>query len=139
MLLKGKITISRTPSGHINIELIDNDTYIQVAKVELTLEQYALAITNMGHVDCDINYNYSSDIGRKREHCTRPIPVCPDEELSIMFRTNDDLLRSYIFGCDKEMREGGWEPRVYDYGNYNKKTGDSFNIVFERFADKETE
>ena len=57
--MKGEITISRL-SGNLHIEkpiqITIRDEYKNITEVELTLEDFAKAITGMGFLPCEITY-----------------------------------------------------------------------------------
>ena len=70
--LPGKITINRWSSNRepqygISIEIQDRISGCILIKVEMTLEEYALASTGLAYQPCQFSYNDSGVIGKKRE------------------------------------------------------------------------
>ena len=56
---KGKLSISRVHSGHgkpdfIHIEVLRDDKYIRVLDVDVSCEEFALAVTSLSDRPCDI-------------------------------------------------------------------------------------
>lgn len=58
MELRGKLTLSRPDSNYrnpyISISLIDCDAAIEIFECQMGLEDFAMALTGLGRVDCTI-------------------------------------------------------------------------------------
>jgi hypothetical protein len=128
--MKGKISISR-PSGNgptrIRIEIDDALSGVQFFRGEMTLTNFALALTARG--DCPIDFEYRPGalklIGFKREHKTElvPIPIEPDD-----WRKRDQF-KATAKKAIAAFAVDGWEPRYDDVTNsHNRREGGEANV-----------
>lgn len=81
----GKITISKinTPEGYImEVSLMDNNSRIEFARAKLSMEQFAEAITGLGHVPCEIKYRDLENVGKKKEKKPLIFPIPEDNRYS---------------------------------------------------------
>ena len=79
MIIPGKLTISRWHSSDgddtIHITLVDGLASIEFAEVSLTPEQFALAITGLGRIVCDMEVRGLDRVGKKMEHDSLEFPL----------------------------------------------------------------
>jgi hypothetical protein len=61
--LEGRIEIARSSNDKVRIRLYDHQAGVRVVEIELTLEQFALAITNMS-TPCLFDFNDSGVVGK---------------------------------------------------------------------------
>jgi hypothetical protein len=101
MKTNGKLTISRVEYSHgeptIEIRLHDSDSVTGVT-AKLSLKDYALAISGLARVDCDIEAEYPERFGLKRESMDLEFPC-----------ENRDYACAEAYQASSE----GWEPSCY--------------------------
>jgi hypothetical protein len=71
--LKGRIDFRHVSGGSriaqetpVWIEIMDDDAFVSVATVRLSLENFAEAIMGRGHVECEVDYYRNPNASRKR-------------------------------------------------------------------------
>lgn len=135
--LKGNLTISRTRSNTdnprpIRIEITDVLSRCRVAEVELSLEDFALAVTGMGCVDCEFDWSDAAPIGKRREYKTVEV------ELPDRWDVTDEQVRFAV----AEHEVDGWLGRDGDCRNGHNRVrgkgdGSRCRVVYERWVDAE--
>jgi len=134
--LKGHISISRT-SGHnithpIRIEIIDDISGSTFAIAELTLENYAEAITGLAYADCNLQYYEDAPVGKTREIKKEQIDIT---EMNIYIKPKDQEKTAKIFLTPYEI--DGWKGDASDLFNHHKqsrKDNKTFaNVMFVRY------
>ena len=76
--LPGKITIGRVHGGekdYVSITIVDANSILQLAEVEMDFAEFGEAITGMGRVGCTIFFNDSQNIGKKHEVKTQIVRI----------------------------------------------------------------
>jgi hypothetical protein len=79
MNIKGQLTISRWKGNDdtegINIELIDADSHVRFVVVNISLEDFAKAITGLGYVPVDLDVRGLDKVGKIAEFKSTTVPV----------------------------------------------------------------
>ena len=106
MTTNGKLTISRVDHSHgestMEITLHDTDSVTGI-KAQLSLKDYALAISGMGRVDCKLSCEHPERLGLKRESMDLKFP-CKDTSTA-----KDEA---------KKACPDGWEPDLH-FGSHS--------------------
>ena len=129
--MNGKITISRTTSSKtgntIRIKMEDDSSSITFLEAEMRLEDFALALTGMGYIDCNFKLHGVENIGKVLETKVELVP------LANPYRATDDeqVLALKSFEVD------GWTARTQDMKNHHRYQKDAVTVSFSRFVDKE--
>jgi hypothetical protein len=137
--LKGKITISR-PRGSgdqmATIEIIDQLSGCVAVGVEMPLQEFADALMGAGHVECDIEFNDSGVVGKKREVKRETVYIRGN-------RQSKDRAANVAAAFGK-FEVDGWEGRRDDVENFHRRVsgspppgmdGEFYNVTFIRFVD----
>ena len=126
MKLKGKLTISRQQGGgkddRICISIVDEDAAVEFVEAELTLEQYALAITGLGRVECDVEVRGLDKVGKRMELDTLifPLKIADDD-----YGTGR---KAHATKRAKEACPAGWVPDCYfnSQGSFFQRDGETW-------------
>jgi hypothetical protein len=135
--MKAKITISRPTSNrppytYISINIQDDSSGIHIINVQMSLEDFAHAITGLGNVDCEI-HNLTNNIGFARIGKIREYKEVfvyePDYKLTILEK---QLL------VEKAVRDSGylvdgWE--ISDHGLHRQQPTQNHCVSLRRFVD----
>ena len=134
--LKGKITIGRPQCSDgrevITIDVQDNSSRCRIVNLEMTYENFTKALTGQGYIDCDIDFNDSELIGKKKEHKTVKVPRMKGYE-----RVNNKEIETHMVAYDNinQLFLDGWVPRYEDFNNHHKHTDDNHvMVIFERWV-----
>lgn len=131
--MDGKITITRTTDSQqdkdfMRLYLRDVKSAKRILTIEMTLENFALAVTNMSEIPCEFTLSNIENTGKQRE--TKTFRIKTDK----MFVLPTERLEA--------LHKEGWEPVLsskQDGRNYkiNSDPNDPYtytaNILFERF------
>ena len=137
MNLPGKITVGRVrgsdESQPIRIEIIDTQSSVVVAEARLTLENFALALTGLGHVECEIEWRGVDRIGKVREFKTELIPTPDNPWRTDPSRRTEENLRAHVAPWEVD----GWKAHWQDLHNSNKYRHEekAYEVSFVRFVD----
>ena len=102
----------------------------RAVKVELSLEAFARALTG-AYQDCDFSFNETGIIGKNKEQKTVVIPEIEGWGL----RPNKEILAHMVKDDDvNDLFLAGWIPRYDDFQNSLNRTGDGYNVLFERWV-----
>lgn len=128
--MDGKITISRTTHSKegdsIRIRVQDNLSGVSFIEVQMTLENFALALTGLGYVDCGFELFRPDLVGKIEQNKTEFVP-----------------LRDTFWATDEERQEAlrafevdGWKARNGDIKNSHNYTKDGkVKVVFFRHVE----
>jgi hypothetical protein len=115
--LHGTISISRTSSNYdnprpIKITITDTTSGVEAIEASLSLEDFAMALTGMGHITCLFDFNGSGIVGKTREFERRDIFVPHDNT----YRDRDEKIRKLLESHETD----GWRARDSDASNSHK-------------------
>ena len=128
--LPGSVTISHPMmSDIIHIEFTDEISQISFAEVELSLKDFALALTGMGNVKGTIEIRNLETVGWKAENKTEIIRVPALKDY--------DKLRDYARKAVKALEVDGWSARADDVENHHCWKGNTVSVVFFRHVKPE--
>jgi len=125
--MNGNLTISRTTSntGHtIRIRIEDDSSGIVFLETEVSLENFALALTSLGYVDCEYELYGLDNIGKKLETKTEIVP------LDNPYRATDEARELAL----KPFEIDGWKARQSDIKNHHRYNEDTVSVTFSRFV-----
>jgi len=132
--MDGKITLSRYNSNYedkepIHIKLEDESSGVQFIDISMTLENFALMLTNLGYIDCEFQLRGLDNVGKQREHKVEYIPM----PKGFWMPTKEDAITLI-----KPFEVDGWMGSVDDvlnHHNHDKKEG-CVRVGFIRWTDK---
>ncbi len=136
MNLKGSVTITRVRSNQeddfIEVRLEDKRSGITFATAKMTLADFALAVTSLGFVKCDLEVYGLDRVGMVRENKTEQVFV-PQT-----YHRDRELAQKAI----SKFEVDGWSGRVEDAMNTHRrvhgkqapkgKNGEWYNVHFTR-------
>ena len=126
---KGKITISRYTSSHrddgIIIEITDDLSRVTFVSLELSLENFARAVTGCGFVDGEMETRGLDLIGKKSEHKTIVIPCQP---------FGDKEKKEAAKRKMQEYEVDGWHGRERDLYNSHNHCKEGIRVSFTRYV-----
>jgi len=136
MKLKGNISIgkymnSREMERPVHINIVDESSSIQFLEVNLSLEEFALVLTGLSGVNCELETRSLDLVGTVRETKFEMVPT-PEK-----FTYLPEKERLKLAGeCVAPFEVDGWRGRDSDMLNhYNQsKDGMSFKVTFVRYA-----
>jgi hypothetical protein len=108
MKLKGKLTIARTHGGDgdsIHISIVDEDAAVEFVEAELTLGQFALAITGLGRVECEVEVRGLDKVGKRLELDAIEFPL----QMAAGY-ANSTTRREHATARAKKLCHDGWIP-----------------------------
>lgn len=138
--LNGKITISRVSQSDggqfMNIELSDCLSGIRMLSVEMTMQDFAEAITGLGYRECTHSVNVSNldKIGKKLE--IKSVPILFDGQPPL-----GDKFFDYMSRLVKPYEVDGWTVDDYDIKsrNYHRNCAmdgrPAYTVSFRRYVD----
>ena len=131
-ILQGKLTISRlSPGNEISIKLQDVLSSAQAVEIRITPEQFALALTGLGYVDCTFEMT-STHVGKERQYKRQWIFV--DENFRFGRMTNEQA-QSLV----ERYEIDGWKARLSDFMNsHNLDMEGNYSVSFTRYIDPAT-
>jgi hypothetical protein len=125
--MKGKLTITRSSNDTINIILEDVNSSIDFLRVEITPEEFALAITNFSCRPCEFKTAGLSLIGKTLE---------VKSEL-VEYKGYKDF-EEYMPELVKPYEVNGWKADTYDLENHNGhkivNNQKEYKITFRRYV-----
>ena len=128
--MNGKITISRTTSSKtgnsIRIRMEDDSSSITFLEAEMNLEDFALALTGQGYIDCQFELMGIHNVGKVRETKTELVPL----DNPYMATAAERLSALKPFEVD------GWTARRSDIENHHRYLNNTVTVTFSRFVDK---
>jgi len=130
MKLPGQVTITRrsTPRGsEFVIAIIDRRSDVQFVEASLTAEEFALAISSLGHRPCTLNLNGLHNIGKLSEVKQEVVPI-PEG-----VRYKDDDAATKILAPHEV---DGWRAHRSDLWNGHRRAGkNAQTVTFRRHVD----
>lgn len=131
--MKGQITISRTTSSKtgntIRISIEDDSSSVTFLEVLMSLEDFALALTGQGYIDCNFELQGIQNVGKIRETKTELV------SLANPFRATDEERLDAL----KPFEVDGWTARFQDIENHHRYQKDAVSVTFSRFVDRKDE
>ncbi len=134
--LNGKITISKyqEPSTEhgciISISIKDEKSGCEAIEIQMSLYDFANALTGLGYVDCKFTFNEANKIGMNREY--QKVIV---SEMDIITPSDDAIERHMMtFPKIAKLLIECWRPRYDDFRNWHNRTDDGYSVLFERWA-----
>lgn len=139
MRLPGKISINRTSSNqrddYMTITVEDADSSTNFCTLEMSLHDFAMALTGMGCVGCDLDVIGIERVGLTME-VKREIVRVPD------FRSAPEIIRSAV----EQFESDGWEGQDSDALNQHNSAGArnakgdyGYWVTFRRYVSKKIE
>ncbi len=129
--MNGKITISRMTSSKtgdtIRIRMEDDLSSITFLEAEMSLEDFALALTGQGDIDCTFELQGVRNVGKTLENKVELVPLANPYHAAAWERL--DAL--------KPFEVDGWTARYSDIENHHRYQKDTVSVTFSRFVDKE--
>ena len=140
--LPARISISRPSRGdgkqYIKIEILDDKSHCQAVEVQIGYAEFAQALTGLGHIECQMEFNDSGIIGKKREHKSMIVKI-PS------FLSSDKKYAKALRAVLEVYEEDGW--RAYDSSAVNPhnwtKTQEreegfhNVNVTFTRYVEED--
>lgn len=133
--LQGMLTISRPQCSngekHIRIELVDKNSGCQAFEVEIPLENFAEALTGLGHAACKYDFNDSGVLGKNHETKVEKVHI-----LCKPYADNRDVAIKRAF---EKFEVDGWKGYVSDAVNSRRIVeycNESYwvNVAFHRYV-----
>lgn len=137
--LQGKITISRmerwrpcqrlsVTSTHelerpLRILITDSISGCVAAHVSLSLTDFALALTGMGYVDCDLEFNDSGVVGMVAENKTELVPIPAEHPYN---------REAWSIAALAPFEVDGWKAREGDITNGHNFVRTKNGMTFQR-------
>ena len=122
--LPGSVTISHPMmSDIIHIEFTDEISQISFVEFEMSLKDFARALTGMGNVEGTIEIRNLGTVGWKAENKTEEIYVPAGMS---------DKGRKEIARVVKTLEVDGWRAREGDVENHHNWKGNTVSVVFFR-------
>lgn len=129
---EGKITISRTSSNvegeFISIQIRDKNSTLGIVDVEMSLEDFALALTGVSRMPAQLKVADSlENVGKKIEHKAENVfygDVWKDAEFEAVIRENS-----------KQFEVDGWKLKPEKY-NPRKANRGYYLTSFVRYAER---
>ena len=130
----GKITItrqSRTTCGDsVCIELTDESSGTRVVEVEMTVENFGNAITNLALQPCEFQWYPEAPVGKVRETKTEIIQM---PEGASYAKDREALAKAAIAPFEVDGWVGYWRDAL----NHHRHTdGTMYSVGFHRFVDR---
>lgn len=127
--LNGQFTISRYSSTEtIRVTVYDVLSGCEVAEVELSAKDFAMALTGLGNVDCKFEL-HAKYAGMEYQHKSIEIPVPSTGRLS------DEQAKELIAPFEVD----GWFGWLSDLSNQHRRNKDrSYRVHFGRYVDPAT-
>lgn len=132
-VLKGKVSINRTSSNYkddyITIELTDDSSGCTVTNIEISMQEFALAVTGLSARPCEFEWYTNCPVGKRREIKTEIVEV-PTYDTR-------EVASKYL----KPYEIDGWIGYVSDIGNMHRRVQSAkdgwsgFRVTFTRFVD----
>ncbi len=143
MNLKGKISISRRTGGGVDdsvrIEIVDTNSGIHFCEAELTLENFALALTGLGNVECNYTVRGNELIGKHKEVKTVHLKI-PKEVLKSYGKERIAFARKI---AEKEgLFNNGWCGSIDEVDNMHRRREShadgsaTYDVSLHRYVDK---
>lgn len=127
---KGNLSISRVEDGSkrwISLTVEDEISGIVFLKVEISLENMMMALTNVGDCDCKFELRGLVNVGKRYEHKTEMIKI------SNPFYLSEEEIDKIIQPYEIE----GWIARKNDIKNHHNYLSDgTVKVHFGRFVER---
>jgi hypothetical protein len=129
------ITISRTTNSksgsYIWIEIKDKVSGCRIIETTLTLEDFAMAITGMGHIPCTSEFFEDAPVGKKRQTKIEYLRRPPVSNTFVKASIAKEILEPY------EIDD--WKARVHDLWNPHhwialEDGSPGVSVTFERWV-----
>ncbi len=140
MNLKGQISISRYMNSRemerpISIRVTDETSRIEFLEINLSLEEFALVMTGLSGVNCELETRGLNFVGMKREVKEEWIAV--PEKFSLMKESNKkELAKELITPFEVEGWMGRPDDMLNHYNfNYDEK---KYKVTFTRYVKGES-
>lgn len=127
--VEGQITISRPSANscepYISIILRDKRAACEVLEVEIGLAEFAMALTGLGHVDCEIEWHPArlARLGMIHEHKTELLP-----------KLSPGAGAAEKAAAVAPYEVNGWRAVIDDLVNRHYYRGDSVLVTFHRYV-----
>jgi hypothetical protein len=123
--LKGNVTISAYHGSKtgVMIRIEDELSGCTLVECDLSMTEYALAITGLGMRPCKMSVNMSGVIGKTREH--KVVSIKHDIQ-----HGNVKALRELM----SQWEVDGWTGRLEDMRNFHNHMEDGYQVLFERWV-----
>lgn len=135
--MNGKITLSRYANSRdeecpIHIKMEDEKSGAQFLDISMSLENFALMLTNLGFIDCQFELRGLDVVGKQREHKIVNVPLPKG-----MFLPSTAEASELI----KPFETDGWIGRVDDVTNHHNRSYDnnSVKVSFVRWVDDKSD
>lgn len=133
MKLYGAITISRVSCNnpereYMRIHLQDVASRTTAIDIEMSMEDFALALTGMGKVDCEFEIDPLAPIGKFVEGSSKLLPKLPFDA------TEEDAKEAL-----KPYEKDGWKGDAHSYINSHNFIDDKCSVTFRRYVMAEDE
>jgi hypothetical protein len=132
MKLKGSITISRCSNSHgpdtVRVRLVDEIARIAFAEAEVSLENWGLAVTGRGYVDCLIEVKGIENIGTVSEHKIVLVPY----KGSTWTEAGKAAARRAL----AKFEIDGWKGREDDLYNHHHHSSEGIHVNMFRHVPK---
>jgi hypothetical protein len=124
--MQGKISIIRNSNNTIKIELEDELSSARFLDIEMTPENFALAVTNLSCIDCEYEVRALSVIGKRLEVKT---------EMIELGSVNYQNFKGEIYNLVKPYEVDGWQADGYVLSHWNdhNAVGNKYKITFRRY------
>lgn len=127
--MNGKLSISRITHSKgatvIRFRMEENLSLIGFLEAEISLEDFALALTGQGHIDCTFELYGLKNIGKKLETKVETVPLVNP------FQASDEARELAL----KPFEVDGWTARESDISNHHRYHKDTVSVTFSRFVD----
>lgn len=135
--MKGALTISRWTNGKgesgISINFIDDSSGVNFLTAKVSLEDFAEAVTGLGHVPCTFEL-HSDNVGKRSEHKTELVPAVKSLNYAVTPKWKKAMIdQMKVFEVD------GWKGRESDLWNrhnyVSNVVGEFQSVTFNRFVE----
>ena len=126
MKINAKITISRNSNDRICIRLKDESSSIEFFDGEISLEDFAKAVTGQGFVPCPAEVRGLENVGKSRERKKTSI-ICP-----LGWASSKDELTEWLIA---NGGESGWtvDPYLGSQGSIAQEDGNRMRINYSLY------
>ena len=119
MKLPGNVTISRVSFSHgedyISIKIVDETSKVHFVEAMLSLQDFALAITGRGFMDCELDVRGLDLVGLQREGKKEPVMVP---------KGSWDTREERAYAAVRALEVDGWKGRLSDVMNHHNRRAD---------------
>ena len=126
--LLGKATISRNSNDIVTPQVRDFNSRNQFVSSEFTLEQYALLVTGLAEIQCNMEVKRLDTVGKIKISEERTI-TCPRIDL------NKEQYRKWI---KENFKDEGWEINAIMILSVNTKDGAILRFYVSKYVDPDS-